>query len=181
MKLQSVLVVSMLVGGAALVSSPARADGICISLDGSCSSTHNPACTTSAQCAVSGLVSGLTTCDTVAGHCVAKCGQGVISGVLTTLSCGGDKPVCYAGNSALSGLCGCTADTDCSGGKTCNTTLHQCVTPVTVPPIVVPPVVIPPITVPPIVLPPSSFPPSSFLPSAFLPSSFLPSCFRMAA
>lgn len=50
----------------------------------------------------------------------------------------------------------CSADVDYARGKTCNTTLHQCVTPVVLAPVVLPPVILPlgdggitlPVTVP---------------------------------
>ena len=68
-------------------------------------------CTDPAQpiCQTSGSIGGACT----------QCGAG------KTALCDADHPTCLA-----DGTCGCTVSTDCSGGRTCDTTTHTCTPPV---------------------------------------------------
>ena len=67
-------------------------------------------------------------CNT-AGVFAGKCSECSASDATHCGTYNGARPVCMTSK----GLCGCSADTDCTGGKTCNALLHQCVAPLTLP------------------------------------------------
>lgn len=133
MKLQSVLVASMVVAGLSFASASAHASpildvGICLDRDGSCAQATS--CSTNADCSLSLLNLGKV-CDTVAHKCVTSCVGDLLGGILGTNKCqDGTAPICGV---AGAGLCGCNDDTQCGTGKTCSTLLHRCVAPVSLP------------------------------------------------
>lgn len=133
MKLQSVLVGSLVVAGLSFASASAHAAplldvGICLDRDGSCAQATS--CNSTADCSLSILNLGKV-CDTVAHKCVTSCVGDLVGGILGTNTCqDGTAPICGV---AGTGLCGCNSDTQCGTGKSCNMALHRCVSPVSLP------------------------------------------------
>ena len=133
MKLQSVLVGSLVVAGLSFASASAHAAplldvGICLDRDGSCATATS--CNSTADCSLSLLNLGKV-CDTVAHKCVTSCVGDLVGGILGTNKCqDGTAPICGV---AGSGLCGCNDDAQCGTGKSCSPLLHRCVAPVSLP------------------------------------------------
>ena len=67
-------------------------------------------------------------CNT-SGVFAGKCSECTATDASHCSTYGGARPTCMAST----GLCGCSADTDCAGGKTCNQLFHQCTAALTLP------------------------------------------------